>query len=112
MQAFTLSQHEADLVGRCLRAAVDGPFFEDAEFHTLIGASRAEARAVAIGWPDVSGTDETVTCVINNALLNLFGYPHGDVAAWERLVGASPIEIQRVWRKWRASTSLPVASHE
>ena len=109
---FTLSATQSELVGRCLRAVVEGPFFEDAEFPELFGVSKAEARAVAAGWPNVSGTDETVTSAVNNMLLNLFGYPHADTAAWDRLIGVAPIEIQRAWRRWKASTSLPMASHE
>ena len=87
---FTLSAAQSELVGRCLRAVVEGPFFEDPEFPVLFGLSRAEARAIAVAWPNVSGTDETVTCAINNMLLNLFGYPHADTGAWERLVGVPP----------------------
>ena len=107
-----LSQDQSDLIRRCLHAAVEGPFFDDAEFPTLIGVSRADARAAADAWPNVSATDEVVTSVINNMLLNLFGYPHGDMVAWDRLIAVDPVEVRRVWHKWKASTTLPVASFE
>jgi hypothetical protein len=108
----TLSADERALIGRCLRAAVEGPFFDEAEFPTLIGVTRTEARRLAFAWPTVSHTDETVASAVNNMLLNLFGYPHGDEAAWAQLIGVSQSEIRGVWAKWRASTSLPPVSRE
>lgn len=32
-----LTQDQRDIVERCLHAAVEGPFFPDWEFHTLMG---------------------------------------------------------------------------
>ena len=67
---------------------------------------------MAFAWPTVAERDERVASAVNNMLLNLFGYPHGDAAAWERLIGVSSSEVQQVWEKWRASTSLPTASYD
>ena len=38
---------DSRVIGECLRAAVNGPFFPDWEFSTLFGLTRDEVRAVA-----------------------------------------------------------------
>ncbi len=76
MQTPGLTTDDQLLLGRCLRAAAEGPYFPDWEFHTLFGLTRAEVATVAKEWPGV--TDEATThLAINNALNNLLGYPHG-----------------------------------
>jgi hypothetical protein len=46
-----ISDEDAKIIGQCLRAASDGPFFPDWEFHTLFGLEREEVAAVAASWP-------------------------------------------------------------
>lgn len=38
-----MTSHDVQIIRQCLRAAVDGPFFPDWEFSTLIGAERLGA---------------------------------------------------------------------
>jgi hypothetical protein len=57
----------------CLRAAVDGPYFGEWEFQTLMGVTRGEMRAVLAAWPSDSPEQ---ALAVNNALNNLLGYPH------------------------------------
>jgi hypothetical protein len=105
MGSNNLTPDELHLVGRCLVAAVDGPFFPDWEFHTLFGVTRAGARAVASAWPEVDELEEVVAVTVNNSFINLLGYPHGEAAAWDRLVGATREEVERVFLKWLAATT-------
>ncbi len=94
---------EVDVMGRCLRAAADGPFFEDREFSTLFGLSRSEVRLVAERWPDVDRSDTAVDAAITNSMVNLLGYPHGDDEALRVHVPGGRLEIERVLTIWRSA---------
>lgn len=93
---------EMDVIGKCLRAAAEGPFFEDWEFSTLFGLSRAEVLSVAESWPSVDHSEATVHRAINNSMVNLLGYPHGLDADLRAYVPGGPPEIERVFSVWRA----------
>jgi hypothetical protein len=95
-----LTEREQGVIGRCLRAAADGPFFPDEEFHTLFGLEREEVRAIASRWPD-EDAGKAVSLAINNALGNLLGYPHFLGTELQKWVGGTYEEIEVVYRKWR-----------
>ena len=101
-----LTDREAAVILRCLRAAVEGPFFPEWEFHTLFGLHRAEVAAVAARWPNVSNAEEDVRLAINNSLGNLLGYPHGEPVAFKEPVGESAEEVERIFSKWRKACGL------
>jgi hypothetical protein len=104
-----LTADEFDLVGRCLRAAVDGPFFPEWEFHTLFGMTRVEVRDIADRFPDPDEFDDEPGAhndqwlAINNTLVNLFGYPHGHDAE----LPAPRERLQSIYEKWNGVTSSP-----
>ena len=52
---MSMDDDDIKMIGQCLRAAVDGPFFPDREFSTLFGFSRDELRHIADRWPDENG---------------------------------------------------------
>ena len=104
-----LSDADKALVGQALRAAVDGPFFPEWEFHTLFGLTRSEIRAIADAWPNVDLTSSDVALAANNALNNLLGYPHGQDSArpngfpstlqnWMNCSVAYKVRVTRVFR--------------
>jgi hypothetical protein len=70
-----LSIAEREIVRECLRAAVEGSFFPDLEFHTLFGLERGEVRRILSLWPGLDEADESVVIAINNSFNNLLGYP-------------------------------------
>jgi len=76
MSLQTLTDNERRVVFECLRAAVDGPFFPDWEFHTLFGLHRQEVARIVAALPNIDDSDESVSLAINNAMGNLLGYPH------------------------------------
>ncbi|HUR28971.1 MAG TPA: hypothetical protein VM509_12350, partial [Planctomycetota bacterium] len=78
-----------EIVGRCLLAAAEGPYFPDEEFEVLFGLTRDEVTEIARAWPAVDESSGHVQLAINDALANLLGYPHGRTAALERSVAAS-----------------------
>jgi hypothetical protein len=86
-------------VGQALRAAVDGPFFPEWEFHTLFGLARSEVRAVAEAWPNVDSTDANAALAINNSLVNLVGYPHEQDSAWFQWISVEPPELEELRRR-------------
>ena len=103
MALSDLTQAERYVVRSCLRAAVDGPFFPDPEFHTIFGLTRDDLAGILDRWPtldDREGTDAHLA--INNAFNNLLGYPHGEETAWSKYVATTPQEVARVFAKWKS----------
>ena len=70
-----LSEADMTVVGEALRAAAEGPFFPDWEFHTLFGLDRSVVRAIADSWPVLVGSPEDTSMAVNNSLTMLLGYP-------------------------------------
>ena len=69
-----LSDDDVRILGECLRACVEGPFFPDWEFQTLFGLERSEVAEIAQEWPHSRHVNSFIA--VNNALANLLGYPH------------------------------------
>ncbi len=103
MALSELSHQERDLLLRCLRAAAEGPFFPDWEFHTLFGLQRSQVADIAALWPQIDDSDENVRLAIHNSFANLLGYPHDKREVIRELIGEPCDEIERVFSKWRKS---------
>ena len=72
-----LSSAEIDTVRDALRATVEGTFFPDWEFQTLIGVDRATVKEVHAAWPRRTVDQADFSCAVINSMNNLVGYPHG-----------------------------------
>ncbi len=72
-----LSKDDIKLVSECLRATVEGSFFPEWEFETLIGVDRATVAHVSECWPQVTVGAEEFVCAVVGSLNNLSNYPHG-----------------------------------
>jgi hypothetical protein len=96
-----LSPEELEIIREALLAAVRGPYFPEWEFGTLIGRTRDEVASILASWP---ATDDPTSqdVAVNNVLLNLLGYPHGEDAALIRDVPAGPNKIRSVLERWRS----------
>jgi hypothetical protein len=101
MPLANLTEEDRAIAHRCVRAAADGPFFEEWEFHTLFGVTRSDVRGVLEAWPTIDETDENVQLAIHNSFVNLLGYPHGKRELLARLIGADVETIARVFEDWR-----------
>ncbi|MGB9067819.1 MAG: hypothetical protein WCC21_04560 [Candidatus Acidiferrales bacterium] len=88
-----LSDADRAVLGQALRAAADGPFFDDEEFHTLFGLTRSEVRGVADAWPNVEFQSEDVQLAVNNSLNNLLGYPHRQDSVWSEWISVNPRQL-------------------
>ena len=105
-----MTRADDEVTRRCLRAVVEGPFFDDVELPTLFGLDRAAVAAVLDAWPAPTG-DRDLT--VGNALNNLLGYPHGHRGAdFERLVGASEAEVGAAFARWRAEAKGKLSESE
>ena len=91
-----LDPADVQTVGQALIAAVEGPFFPDWEFETLIGVERATVRTLAQSWPDLVGDEESEAAAVVNVLNNLVGYPHGRNDDLERRVPGGSDQIAAV----------------
>jgi hypothetical protein len=100
-----LSERDLGIVAECLRAAVDGPFFPEWEFHALFGLSREEVRSVLSTWPQTSDT-EMEDIAVNNALNNLLGYPHDEAEAWRKFISVDSAEVGEVLARWRGDDTF------
>jgi hypothetical protein len=103
-----LTDIETQIIGECLRAAANGPFFMDEgvdnpswEFHSLFGLAREELARIAAAWPDVEINDESVILAINNSLTNLLSYPHGHDKDWLGFISVPTDEVAAVFEKWQ-----------
>jgi hypothetical protein len=96
MNLDRMSDADRAIVGQALRAAVDGPFFPEWEFHALFGLMRNDVRAIADAWPNVDLTSSNVAVAVSNALNNLLGYPHGQDAAWSQWLSADRPKLEEL----------------
>lgn len=100
VETLRLTDADASLVGKCLRAAVDGPFFPDWEFQTLIGVSREEVRNLVDAWPGIEASRDNLA-IVSNSLNNLSGYPHGEDTALLQNAGAGRADISNCLERLR-----------
>jgi hypothetical protein len=101
MDFHSLSAEDSAIVGQALRAASDGPFFPDWEFHILFGLQRSEVRAIANEWPKPSARLGDVEVAVNNALNNLLGYPHGMDEVWPEWISVEPQQLDELFIRLR-----------
>lgn len=97
----TLLEHEdVAVIGECLRASADGPFFDDWEFQTLFGLEREEVSRIASVWPSVTDAD-SAGVAINNSLNNLTGISDlSNHPQWSKWVSVTPEEVRGVYRRY------------
>jgi len=101
MSLQALSGEDREVIRRCLVAVADGQLFEDWEFPSLMGVSRRDVQSILAMWPEVDDSEESVSLSINNAIVNLLGYPHGQDVA--RLVGVDKDELTCLLECWRGA---------
>jgi hypothetical protein len=97
-QQHKLSLTEADiaLVRRCLLVSLDGRYFPDWEFHTLMGATKGEVQAAAYAWPKLRDED---TYIVHNVLVNFLGYPHGESIVSDQALSTTEERIRALLDK-------------
>jgi hypothetical protein len=104
MELELISDADKALVGQALRAAADGPFFDEWEFQTLFGLTRSEVRAVADAWPNVELQSTNVHLAVNNTLNNLLGYPHRQDSVWSEWISVDRRQLDELFSRLRGGT--------
>ena len=87
----------------CLRAAVEGPFFPDWEFQTLVGVDRDTVGIVMEAWPVRTVEPERFVCAVMNSLTMLLLYPHGDQEARDHHVSVEVDEVRQALERLQAA---------
>jgi hypothetical protein len=75
--AEQLSSEEIETVRHALKATIEGSFFPDWEFQTLIGVERDIVKKVYEAWPRQIVGQDIFSCAVINSMNFLLGYPHG-----------------------------------
>jgi hypothetical protein len=96
MVTLSIDNEDIAAVRQCLRAAADGPFFPDWEFHTLMGSPRHEVRELAKHWPGNAEQERAALAIGIGVLNNLLGYPHGQESVWKSFISATRAEVEEV----------------
>jgi len=100
MEAADFGVRDQELLDDVLRAALEGPFFDEWEFTTIMGFTRSDLRGVAASWRE-SLLADTTDLVVTNVLVNLLGYPHGRPDAWAEYSRADFGQLADLLAKWR-----------
>jgi uncharacterized UPF0160 family protein len=102
MSLKNLSINERSIILECLRASVEGPFFDDDDFHILFGLDREEVENVISTWANIDDTDKLVRRAINSSMNNLLGFPHNaQKDTWNRYISISVSELEALYKKWK-----------
>jgi hypothetical protein len=97
----SVTEEDVEVIRECLRAAVEGPFFPEWEFSTLIGGmSRAEVGMLYERWPDRTNP-ELQDVAVNGVLNNLLSYPHRKEAVWSDFISVGPNRVASALMRWR-----------
>jgi hypothetical protein len=96
-----LSKRDSEVVAQALRAAADGPFFPDWEFHTLFGLTRDQVRRISEEWPLPSGSPDDVVLAVNNSMNMLLGYPHRKHDLWAEWISVDRYALNELFSRIR-----------
>lgn len=100
MPLINLTKNEKEVVFECLRAALNGPFFDDDDFHILFGFHKNEMIKIIDCLPNINDSDEITKRAINNSINNLIGFPHNKEKYWDDYISVSPTELESIYKKW------------
>jgi len=92
-----LSDADRAILGQAPRAAADGLFFDEWEFHPLFGLTRSEIRAIADAWPNVEVPSANVQLAVNNSLNNLVGYPQRQDSASSQWISVDRRKLEEMF---------------
>jgi hypothetical protein len=101
MDFDNLSELDKRVVGEVLRAAADGPFFPDWEFHALFGLERGKVRAIAAAWPKPIAPTEQMAIAVNNSLNTLQAYPHSKDTEWSNWISVDRHQLKELFNRLR-----------
>jgi hypothetical protein len=89
-----LDDDVVELVSRCLRAAAQGPFFEDHELDTLFAQDRAGLQILAATWPRMNLAAPDLRRTVVSVMEMLLERRPRFQGAWDELVASDPDETR------------------
>jgi len=103
-QKVLLRKLDDDIVerlGRCLTAAVDGPFFTDDDLRRLFRRGRDSMRIIAGMWPRMNLAAPDVLDLLDRLVKALVERAPGNEEAWSRWIAASPTQLEAALEVFR-----------
>ena len=103
-QKVLLRKLDDDVVqtlGRCLLAAVRGPFFTDAELPELLGRGRPSLRVVAGMWPRMNLAAPDLRELLRRLTEELVERADQEPDAWAEWIEASPEQVRAAFEVFR-----------
>ena len=94
-----LSAEDQRIIQGCLDAVVSELFIDGAEFEIVSGVPFEAVKDVQAAWPQVDDADDDVWQTIHGALLNLWGYPHGQERRWHEFISGTPQDVFAVLQR-------------
>lgn len=91
-----------EVVTSCLRAAADGPFFEDDELEGLFAQNRGSLQILAAMWPRMNLAAPDLRVTVESVMEMLLARRSRFPEAWEEWVASSPERVrgaQEVFRR-------------
>jgi hypothetical protein len=85
----------------CLNAVVNGPFIPEWEFPILFGLEKKEIGAILAQWESIDHNEDSVNLAINNALINLLGYPIDSPEEWNNFISVNNQELLELYEAWK-----------
>lgn len=96
-----MTKHEKQIIYKCLIASIEGGFFPEWEFQTLIGVDKNYVLNMIKDWRNDSLNDINQVRVISSIMGNLIAYPHGKQKDIPTFVSGSIDEIINILNKLR-----------
>ncbi|MGD8320095.1 MAG: hypothetical protein PVJ02_06560 [Gemmatimonadota bacterium] len=100
-----LDDDVAELITRCLSAAVTGPFFSDDELLELFEQDRASLGVVAAMWRRMNLAAPELRRTVTGVLEMLLRRRADHLAAWDGLVQASPDRVSGALKVFEAAVA-------
>jgi hypothetical protein len=89
-----LDQDLQDVLGRCLVAAAEGPFFTDRELESRFGRSRKSMRMVAGMWPRMNLAAPELPELLARIVDELVRRADSSSSEWREWLGAPPQKLE------------------
>lgn len=103
-----LDEDLVDVLGRCLVAAADGPFFSDEELRSLFGRGRKSMRVIAGMWPRVNLAAPDLPRLLDGIARELTRRVGPSSDAWNEWIGVGPEKLEAAVEVFRRVSAAEV----
>ncbi len=96
-----LDDDVVEALGRCLLAAIRGPFFTDRELADILGRSRASLRTIAGMWPRLNLAAPDLRELLGRLTEELVERADAHPEAWDEWIGVPPESVEASFEVFR-----------